>query len=49
MVLDILVKATLVLGVAALFSLASRGRATAALRHAVGVAALVGAVLVPVL
>ena len=49
MVLDILVKATLVLGVAALFSLASRGRATAAIRHAVWVAALVGAVLVPVL
>ena len=48
MILDVLVKATLVLGVAALFSLGTRGRAAAATRHAVWVAALVGAVLVPV-
>ena len=48
MFLDVLVKATLVLGVAALFSLGTRGRAAAATRHAVWVAALVGAVLVPV-
>lgn len=49
MILDIIVKSTLVLGVAALFSVMSRGRATAALRHAVWVAALIGAVLVPAL
>ncbi|HTV01010.1 MAG TPA: M56 family metallopeptidase [Luteitalea sp.] len=49
MVLDILVKATFVLGVAALFSVVSRGRATAAVRHAVWVAAMIGAVLVPAL
>ncbi len=49
MMLDVLVKATLVLGVAAAFSVLSRGRAAAATRHAVWVAGLVGAVLVPAL
>ncbi|AMY11780.1 Regulatory protein BlaR1 [Luteitalea pratensis] len=49
MMLELLVKATLVLGVAALFGAVSRGRAAASTRHAAWVAALVGAVLVPVL
>jgi beta-lactamase regulating signal transducer with metallopeptidase domain len=49
MMLELLVKATLVLGAAALFGAASRGRVSASTRHAAWVAALVGAVLVPVL
>ena len=49
MMLELLVKATLVLGVAALFGAVSRGRVAASTRHAAWVAALVGAVLVPVL
>lgn len=49
MILDILVKATIVLGLASLFSLATRGRAPSAVRHAAWVSALVGAALVPVL
>ena len=49
MMLDVLVKSTLVLGVAALFGVASRGRATASVRHAIWVAALAGAILGPLL
>ena len=49
MMLELLVKATLVLGVAAVFGAASRGRVAASTRHAAWVAALVGAVLVPAL
>jgi beta-lactamase regulating signal transducer with metallopeptidase domain len=49
MMIDVLVKATLVLGVAAVFGAVSRGRAPASVRHAAWVAALLGAVLVPAL
>ena len=49
MMLELLVKATLVLGVAAVFGAVSRGRVAASTRHAAWVAALIGAVLVPAL
>lgn len=49
MLIDVLVKATLVLGLAAMFGLATRGRVPASVRHAAWVAALLGAVLVPAL
>jgi beta-lactamase regulating signal transducer with metallopeptidase domain len=49
MMIDVVVKATLVLGVATVFGAVSRGRVPASVRHAAWVAALLGAVLVPAL